>query len=59
MVLLVLALAAGCSTERRPDPSSRAPEFPSRDAERWLGGPPTTITALRGSVVLVEAWSLH
>lgn len=32
-----------------------APELPGR-ADAWVNGAPVTFAALRGSVVLVEAW---
>jgi hypothetical protein len=57
MAVLAWALA-GCSNGR-PEAETAAPEFPSQDAERWLGGAPTTLAKLRGDVVLVEAWSRH
>jgi hypothetical protein len=55
----IFAIAiAGCA-RRAPDRDALAPEFPSQDAQRWLGGPPTSLSKLEGDVVLVEAWSRH
>ncbi len=33
-----------------------APEFPTRDASRWVG-PPQRMTELRGRVVLLDVWT--
>jgi hypothetical protein len=34
-----------------------APEFPSTAASTWANGAPVTLASLRGSPVLIEAWS--
>ena len=47
-----------CAGEPSHEVETRAPEFPAA-AERWLGGPPATLATLRGTGVLVEAWSRH
>lgn len=32
------------------------PDFSSLGPERWVNGSPTSLAALRGNVVLIEAW---
>ena len=42
-------------TPSPPSASRLAPET-SADPSRWINGPPSPLSALRGSVVLIEAW---
>lgn len=39
-----------------PSDSRPAPEFPTRDAARWVG-PPQRMAELRGRVVLLDVWT--
>jgi hypothetical protein len=53
-----LLLLFGCSgAEEVSGPA--APEFPSHDPARWVGGAPVSMASLRGQVVLVEVWHRH
>lgn len=64
LLLLVGSLALGAAachgrSEQAPPATTPAgvPDFASTDASAWVNGAPTTLASLRGSVVLVEAWS--
>lgn len=39
-----------------PADARPAPEFPTRDASRWVG-PPQRMAELRGRVVLLDVWT--
>lgn len=47
-----LLLARPALTARYP----KAPEFPSREPREWIG-PPQSIKALAGQVVLLDVWT--
>jgi thiol-disulfide isomerase/thioredoxin len=51
-VLLVLLLAARVLPARY----DQAPEFPTQDPKRWIG-PPQSLKALRGKVVILDVWT--
>ncbi len=50
--LLVCLLAARVQPARY----DQAPEFPSQDPKRWIG-PPQSLKALRGKVVILDVWT--
>jgi hypothetical protein len=64
--VLVVAAFVGLRVYRGPSGATSAyggdlearllPEFPKAGAESWVNGAPQSLAALRGSVVLVEAW---
>ena len=62
-LLAACLFAASCSPSVQADPvsptaSSPAPVAPEfRGIDHWLNGPPQTLAALRGKVVLVEFWT--
>jgi hypothetical protein len=54
-VLAALALVAlGASVPSARD--DRAPEFPSQDPKLWIG-PPQSLKALAGKVVILDVWT--
>ena len=50
--VLVGALAAAVHSARY----EQAPEFPTQDPKRWIG-PPQSLKALKGKVVLLDVWT--
>ena len=50
--VLVGALAATVQPARY----EQAPEFPTQDPKRWIG-PPQSLKALKGKVVLLDVWT--
>ena len=50
--VLIGAAAAAALPARHPD----APEFPTQDPKRWIG-PPQSLKALRGHVVILDVWT--
>jgi len=50
--VLVGALAASVQPARY----DQAPEFPTQDPKRWIG-PPQSLKALRGKVVILDVWT--
>jgi len=50
--LLLLALAASVQPARY----DKAPEFPSQDPKQWIG-PPQSLKALEGKVVILDVWT--
>lgn len=54
MVLATLVITSASSTGSEEfDP---APEFPSQDPREWIG-PPQSLKALAGKVVLLDVWT--
>jgi len=54
-VLVALVLAAFAASAR-PARYDQAPEFPSQDPKQWIG-PPQSLKALAGKVVLLDVWT--
>lgn len=52
-ILAVAVLAARPAWTAR---YARAPEFPTQDPRQWIG-PPQSIKALAGRVVLLDVWT--
>ena len=50
--LLLMAFA----TSVQPARYDKAPEFPSQDPRQWIG-PPQSLKALDGKVVLLDVWT--
>jgi hypothetical protein len=50
--LVVLAFAASVQPARY----DQAPEFPSQDPRQWIG-PPQSLEALKGKVVILDVWT--
>ncbi len=50
---LILVAFAAVVQPARYDP---APEFPSQDPKLWIG-PPQSLEALRGRVVILDVWT--
>jgi hypothetical protein len=50
--LVLLAFAAIV----QPSRYDRAPEFPSQDPSLWIG-PPQSLKALEGKVVILDVWT--
>jgi hypothetical protein len=50
--VLILALAAASQSARY----DKAPEFPSQNPSEWIG-PPQSIKALEGRVVILDVWT--
>jgi len=50
--LLLLAFAASVQPARY----DKAPEFPSQDPKLWIG-PPQSLKALQGKVVILDVWT--
>ncbi len=50
--LLLLVLAASVQPARH----DKAPEFPSQDPMQWIG-PPQSLKALEGKVVILDVWT--
>ena len=48
----LLAFAASV----QPAHYDRAPEFPSQDPKQWIG-PPQSLRALEGKVVILDVWT--
>jgi len=56
---VVIALACAGLVQGRWEASAAgraAPPFPSGEAEAWIG-PPQSLAALRGKVVLLDVWT--
>jgi hypothetical protein len=49
---LLLVLAASVQPAR----DDKAPEFPSQDPRQWIG-PPQSLKALQGKVVILDVWT--
>lgn len=49
---LFLALAASSQSARY----DKAPEFPTQDPKEWVG-PPQSLKALSGRVVILDVWT--
>jgi hypothetical protein len=49
---LIVALARSGETARY----DKAPEFPSQDPKLWIG-PPQSMKALEGKVVILDVWT--
>lgn len=62
-LLAACLFAASCSPSVQADPVSPTASSPApvatefRGIDHWLNGPPQTLAALRGKVVLVEFWT--
>ena len=54
-VLLVLILVAFAASVQ-PARYDQAPEFPSQDPKLWIG-PPQSLKALAGKVVVLDVWT--
>ena len=50
--LLLMAFAASVQPARY----DKAPEFPSQDPKLWIG-PPQSLKALAGKVVILDVWT--
>ena len=50
--LVLLAFAASVQPARY----DKAPEFPSQDPKQWIG-PPQSLKALEGKVVILDVWT--
>ena len=50
--LALLAFAASVQPAR----FEKAPEFPSQDPKQWIG-PPQSLKALAGKVVILDVWT--
>lgn len=50
--LVLVAFAASVQPARH----DQAPEFPSQDPKHWIG-PPQSLEALSGKVVLLDVWT--
>jgi len=46
----------GLAASVRPARYDQAPEFPTQDAKRWIG-PPQSLKALKGKVVILDVWT--
>lgn len=58
LIFLFALLTSVASTAVAQTPDSRAlPEFTMTDPSAWINGPPLTVAALRGKVVLVDIWT--
>ena len=53
LAALVLAVFAASARPARYD---RAPELPSQDPKQWIG-PPQSLKALAGKVVILDVWT--
>jgi hypothetical protein len=51
-VMGLLALSASVQSARY----DQAPEFPSQDPKQWIG-PPQSLKALEGKVVILDVWT--
>lgn len=51
-LLAIVMMCCGAAT-----PPAVAPEFTHLAREAWINGPPQSLTALRGRVVLIEFWT--
>jgi hypothetical protein len=56
VVIVALAAATGMARPARPARHDKAPEFKSQNPKDWIG-PPQTLKALRGKVVLLDVWT--
>ena len=52
LVALMISLARSGETARY----DQAPEFPSQDPKEWIG-PPLSLKALEGKVVILDVWT--
>jgi hypothetical protein len=52
VVTLAIALARSGESARY----DKAPEFPSQDPKEWIG-PPQSLKALAGKVVILDVWT--
>jgi hypothetical protein len=50
--MVMVAFAASVQPARH----DRAPEFPSQDPKQWIG-PPQSLKALEGKVVILDVWT--
>lgn len=50
--MVMVAFAASVQPARY----DRAPEFPSQDPKQWIG-PPQSLKALEGKVVILDVWT--
>ena len=51
-VALLIALSRPAETARY----DQAPEFPTQDPREWIG-PPQSLAALKGKVVILDVWT--
>lgn len=49
-------LLIGFATSGEPGRFDKAPEFPSQDPKQWIG-PPQSLKALEGKVVILDVWT--
>ena len=54
--LAAAVLVVGLAASVRPARYDQAPEFPTQDAKRWIG-PPQSLKALKGKVVILDVWT--
>lgn len=53
LIAMALLVAASMAETSRND---KAPEFPSLDPKQWIG-PPQSLKALAGKVVILDVWT--
>jgi thiol-disulfide isomerase/thioredoxin len=56
LLVMALAIAAGCRAERAPS-FPELPEFTHTSASEWINSAPLTRADLKGKVVLVDVWT--
>ena len=56
MAVAVLAIAVHAARPAWTARYAKAPEFPTQDPRQWIG-PPQSIKALAGRVVLLDVWT--
>lgn len=54
--MLLATLAVGSARSTASEDFAAAPEFPSQDPREWIG-PPQSLKALAGKVVLLDVWT--
>jgi len=54
--VLLATLAVGSARSTASEDFAAAPEFPSQDPREWIG-PPQSLKALAGKVVLLDVWT--
>lgn len=55
-VITVAGLIATFASSGETARYDKAPEFPSQDAREWIG-PPQSLKALAGKVVILDVWT--
>lgn len=55
-ILVSAAMLVSFATAGRTARYDKAPEFPSQDPKQWIG-PPQSLKALEGKVVILDVWT--